>query len=52
MVGERRAPGVQHGGEADPRAKMLWVGGDRGQRLGGGLVVERERADRQLRQEL
>ena len=55
MVGQRRAPGVQHGGEADARAQMLRVGGDRGQRLGGGpeqevvdggLVVERDGADR------
>ena len=55
MVGERRAPGVQHGGEADARAEMLRVGGDRGQRLGGGpeqqvvdggLVLERDGADR------
>ena len=28
VVGERRAPGVQHGGEADARAEMPWVGGD------------------------
>ena len=28
MMGERRAPGVQHGGEADARAQMLRVGGD------------------------
>ena len=55
MMGERRAPGVQHGGEADARAQMLRVGGDGGQRLGGGpeqevvdggLVLERDRADR------
>src|SRR5271166_6549085 len=55
MVGQRRAPGVEHGGEADARAQMLRVGGDRGQRLRGGpeqqvvdsgLVVERDRADR------
>jgi hypothetical protein len=47
MMGERRAPGVQHGGEADARAEMLRVGGDGDQRLGrrpeqevveGGLV--------------
>jgi hypothetical protein len=46
---------VQHGGEADARAQMLWVGGDGGERLGGGpeqevvdggLVVERDGADR------
>ncbi len=55
MMGQRRAPGVQHGGEADARAQMLRVGGDGGQRLGGGpeqevvdggLVLERDRADR------
>ena len=55
MMGERRAPGVEDGGEADARAQMLGVGGDRGQRLGGGpeqevvdggLVVERDGADR------
>ena len=55
MVGQRRAPGVQHGGEADPRAQMLRVGGDGGQRLRGRreqevvdhrLVVERDGADR------
>ena len=55
VVGQRRAPGVQHGGEADARAQMLRVGGDGGQRLGGGpeqevvdggLVLERDGADR------
>ena len=55
MVGERRAPGVQHGGEADARAQMLRVGGEGGQRLGGGreqevvdggLILERDGADR------
>ena len=55
MVGERRAPGMQHGGEADARAQMLRVGGEGGQRLGGGpeqevvdggLVLERDGADR------
>jgi hypothetical protein len=55
MVGQRRTPGVQHGGEADAGAKMLRFGGDRGQRLRGGpeqevvdgsLVLERDRADR------
>ena len=55
MVGQRRAPGVEHGGEADARAQMLRVGGDGGQRLGGGpeqevvdggLVLERDGADR------
>ena len=33
MMGERRAPGVEYGGEADARAQMLRVGGDGGQRL-------------------
>src|SRR5208337_237883 len=55
MMGQRRAPGVEDGGEADARAEMLRVGGDGGQGLGGGpeqevvdggLVVERDRADR------
>ena len=36
MVGERRTPGVQHGGEADARAEMLRVSGDGGERPGGG----------------
>ena len=40
MVGQRRAPGVQHGGEADARAQMLRVGGEGGQRLGGGPEQE------------
>ena len=55
MVGQRGAPGVQYGGQADARAQMLRVGGDRGQRLRGGpeqevvdgrLVLERDGADR------
>jgi hypothetical protein len=55
MMGERRAPGVEHGGEADARAQMLGIDGDGGQRLSGcpeqevvdgGLVLERDRADR------
>ena len=37
MVGERRSPGVQHGGHADPRAQVFGVGRDRDHRLGGGL---------------
>ena len=54
MVGQRRAPGVQHGGEADARAQMLGVGRYREQRLGrgleqqvvdDGLVGERQGAD-------
>ena len=55
MVGQRRAPGVQHGGEADPGAEMLRVGRDGEERLGGGpeqqvvdhgLVLEGDRRDR------
>ena len=54
MVGQRRAPGVKYGGQADARAEMLRVGGDGGQRLRGGseqevvdgrLVLERDGAD-------
>ena len=37
VMGECRAPGVEHGGEADTGAEMLRVGGDGGERLGGGL---------------
>jgi hypothetical protein len=36
MVRHRRAPGVEHGGDADPGAKMPGIGGDRHHRLGGG----------------
>jgi hypothetical protein len=55
MMAERRAPGMQYGGQADARAQMLRVGGNRGQRLrcgpeqevvDGRLVVERDGADR------
>ena len=55
MMGERRAPGVQHGGEADAHAEASGVGCDRDQRLGrgleqqvidGGLVLERQGAYR------
>ena len=35
-MGHRRAPGVEHGGDADAGAEMLGIGGDREQRLGGG----------------
>ena len=28
MVRQRRAPGVEHGGDANARAEMAWVGGD------------------------
>ena len=54
MMGQRRAPGVQHGGEADAGAEMLGIGGDRrecfGRRLeqqivDGGLVLERDGRD-------
>ncbi len=36
-AGQRRAPGVQHGGEADLGAEVLRIGGDGDQGLGGGL---------------
>src|SRR5580693_9609486 len=34
MVGHRRAPGVEHNGDADAGAEMLWIGGDGEQCLG------------------
>jgi hypothetical protein len=37
MVGKRRAPGVQDGGNSNASAEVLGVGRDRDQRLGGGL---------------
>ncbi len=37
VMGQRRAPGVEHGGEADAGAEVLGVGGDGDQGLGGGL---------------
>ena len=37
VVGERRAPGVEHPGEANAGAEMLGVGGDGDQGLGGDL---------------
>ena len=40
VMGHRRAPTVQHGGGADARAKMLGIGGDREQGLGGGAEQE------------
>jgi len=55
VMGQRRPPGMKYGGEADARAQLLGVGGDGGQRLGGGLkqevvddgfVGERQSADR------
>ena len=61
MMGEGRAPGVEHGAvRSDARAQMLRVGGDGGQRLGcgleqqivdDGLVLERDRADRSRQRE-
>ncbi len=56
MMGQRRAPGVEDGGEADAGAEMFRISGDGGQRLSGGpeqevvvdgrLVLERDGADR------
>lgn len=40
MMGERRAPGMQHGGDADAGPEMLGVGGDGDQRLGRDLEQE------------
>ena len=37
VMGQRRAPGVEHRGEADPGAEMLGVGRDGDERLGRGL---------------
>ena len=37
MMGQRRAPGVQHQGRADPGTQVLRIGGDRAQRLGGDI---------------
>ena len=37
VMGQRRAPGVEHRGEADAGAEMLGIGGDGDQGLGGGL---------------
>jgi hypothetical protein len=36
VVGHGRAPGMEHGGDADAGTKMLWIGGDGHHRLGGG----------------
>ena len=33
MAGHRRSPGVEHGGDADARAEMLRIGGNRQHRL-------------------
>ena len=46
MMGHRRAPGVEHGGDADPGAQMLRVGGDGEQRLGRG--AEQQVVDQRL----
>src|SRR5258708_27382460 len=40
MVSERRTPGVQHGGDADPGAKMFGIGGDREYGLGSRFEEE------------
>ena len=37
MMRHGRAPGVEHGGDADAGAEMLWVGGDGDQGLGRDL---------------
>src|SRR5712671_2077653 len=34
MMGHSRAPSMEHGGDADARAEMLWIGGDGEQCLG------------------
>ena len=34
MMGECRAPGVQHGGDADPGSEAIGIGGDGERRLG------------------
>jgi hypothetical protein len=34
MMGHRRAPSVEHGGDADAGAEMLWIGSDGEQCLG------------------
>jgi hypothetical protein len=35
MMGHRRAPAVEHGGGTDARTKVLGIGRNRQQRLGG-----------------
>ena len=40
MMGEGRAPGVQHGGDADPGAEAPGIGGDGERRLGRRLHQE------------
>jgi hypothetical protein len=37
MMRHRRAPSMQHGGDADPGAQMPGIGGDGERGLGGGL---------------
>ena len=43
VVGQRLAPGVQHGEDADLGAELRGFGGERGQGLGGG--AEQDRVD-------
>ena len=59
-MGERRTPGVKHGGETDPSAEMLGICGDGEQRLGRsleedgidlGLVLEGDVGDRRRQRE-
>ena len=40
MMRHGRAPGVQHGGDADPGAEVLGIGGDRERGLGRRLEQE------------
>ena len=37
IMGQRRAPGMQHRSQANTGAEMLGIGGDGDQRLSGGL---------------
>jgi hypothetical protein len=46
VVGQRRAPGVQHQGDTDAGTEVLGVGGDRAQRLGG--EIEQQAIDELL----
>ena len=46
MVGHRRAPAVEHGGDADAGAEVLGIGGDGEQRLGRG--AEQQVVDHRL----
>ena len=55
VVSQSRAPGVQHGGEANASPQVFWVGRNGDRRLGGGpeqqvvddgLVLERDWRDR------